>query len=49
MSIIHLIETVSDLKYQHFLTVLDVYINESFSATLAYELVELVLLYNKHL
>lgn len=36
MSIIHLIETVSDLKYQHFLTVLDVYINESFSATLAY-------------
>ncbi|XP_004537877.1 dedicator of cytokinesis protein 1 isoform X3 [Ceratitis capitata] len=37
MSIIHLIETVSDLKYQHFLTVLDVYINESFSATLAYD------------
>ncbi|KAL9893363.1 dedicator of cytokinesis protein myoblast city isoform 3-T4 [Glossina fuscipes fuscipes] len=37
MSIIHLIETVSDLKYQHFLTVLDVYINESFSATLAYQ------------
>lgn len=36
MSIIYLIETVSDLKYQHFLTVLDVYINESFSATLAY-------------
>ncbi|XP_037945652.1 dedicator of cytokinesis protein 1-like isoform X2 [Teleopsis dalmanni] len=36
MSIIHLIETVSDLKYQHFLTVLDVYINQSFSATLAY-------------
>ncbi|KAH8264463.1 hypothetical protein KR038_008866, partial [Drosophila bunnanda] len=36
MSIIHLIETVSDLKYQHFLTVLDVYINESFSFTLAY-------------
>ncbi|XP_017848453.1 dedicator of cytokinesis protein 1 isoform X2 [Drosophila busckii] len=36
MSIIHLIETVSDLKYQHFLTVLDVYIKDSFSATLAY-------------
>ncbi|XP_034662928.1 dedicator of cytokinesis protein 1 isoform X1 [Drosophila subobscura] len=36
MSIIHLIETVSELKYQHFLTVLDVYINESFSFTLAY-------------
>lgn len=36
MSIIHLIETVSDLKYQHFLTVLDVYISESFSFTLAY-------------
>ncbi|XP_070136941.1 dedicator of cytokinesis protein 1 isoform X2 [Drosophila bipectinata] len=36
MSIIYLIETVSDLKYQHFLTVLDVYINESFSFTLAY-------------
>ncbi|XP_055923008.1 dedicator of cytokinesis protein 1 isoform X2 [Eupeodes corollae] len=36
MSIIHLVETVSDLKYQHFLSVLDVYINESFSATLAY-------------
>ncbi|KAH8278766.1 hypothetical protein KR018_008948, partial [Drosophila ironensis] len=36
MSIIYLIETVSDLKYQHFQSVLDVYINESFSFTLAY-------------
>ncbi|XP_030369556.1 dedicator of cytokinesis protein 1 isoform X2 [Scaptodrosophila lebanonensis] len=35
MSIIYLIETVTS-NYQHFLTVLDVYINENFSATLAY-------------
>lgn len=32
-----LIEIVSDKKYQHFQSVLDVYINESFSSTLAYE------------
>lgn len=35
--LLRLIETVSDLKYQHFQSVLDMYINESFSATLAYE------------
>lgn len=35
--LIRLIEIVSDLKYQHFQSVLDLYINESFSATLAYE------------
>lgn len=32
-----LIEIVSDKKYQHFQSVLDLYINESFSSTLAYE------------
>lgn len=32
-----LIEIVSDMKYQHFQSVLDLYINESFSSTLAYE------------
>lgn len=31
-----LIEIVDDKKYQHFQSVLDLYINESFSATLAY-------------
>lgn len=31
-----LIEIVSDKKYQHFQSVLDLYINESFSSTLAY-------------
>lgn len=36
-SLLRLIEIVSDLKYQHFQSVLDLYINESFSATLAYE------------
>lgn len=35
--ILKLIEVVTDLKYQHFQSVLDLYINESFSATLAYE------------
>lgn len=35
--LIRLIEIVYDLKYQHFQSVLDLYINESFSATLAYE------------
>ncbi|CAD7083698.1 unnamed protein product [Hermetia illucens] len=34
--LIRLIEILSDLKYQHFQSVLDLYINESFSATLAY-------------
>lgn len=34
--LLRLIEIVSDLKYQHFQSVLDLYINESFSATLAY-------------
>lgn len=37
--LLRLIEIVSDLKYQHFQSVLDLYINESFSATLAYEYV----------
>lgn len=32
-----LIEIVSDKKYQHFQSVLDLYINESFSSTLAYD------------
>jgi dedicator of cytokinesis protein 1 len=35
--LLRLIEIVSDLKYQHFLSVLDLYINESFASTLAYE------------
>lgn len=35
--LLRLIEIVSDLKYQHFQSVLDLYINESFSATLAFE------------
>ncbi|XP_031633258.1 dedicator of cytokinesis protein 1 isoform X3 [Contarinia nasturtii] len=35
--LLRLIEIVSDLKYQHFQSVLDLYINESFSATLAYD------------
>lgn len=35
--LLRLIEIVTDLKYQHFQSVLDLYINESFSATLAYE------------
>lgn len=34
--LLRLIEIVSDLKYQHFQSVLDLYINESFSSTLAY-------------
>lgn len=32
-----LIEIVSDKKYQHFQSVLDLYINENFSSTLAYD------------
>lgn len=35
--LVRLIEIVSEIKYQHFQSVLDLYINESFSATLAYE------------
>lgn len=35
--LIRLIEIVSDKKYQHFQSVLDLYINESFSSTLAYD------------
>ncbi|KAG5670986.1 hypothetical protein PVAND_001211 [Polypedilum vanderplanki] len=35
--LIRLIEIVSDKKYQHFQSVLDLYINESFSSTLAYK------------
>lgn len=35
--LLRLIEIVSDKKYQHFQSVLDLYINESFSSTLAYE------------
>lgn len=34
--LIMLIEIVNDKKYQHFQSVLDLYINESFSSTLAY-------------
>lgn len=39
--LVRLIEIVSEIKYQHFQSVLDLYINESFSATLAYEWVEM--------
>lgn len=35
--LLRLIEIVSEQKYLHFQSVLDLYINESFSATLAYE------------
>lgn len=35
--LIMLIEIVSDKNYQHFQSVLDLYINESFSSTLAYD------------
>ncbi|KAJ6638701.1 Dedicator of cytokinesis protein 1 [Pseudolycoriella hygida] len=35
--LLRLIETVSEIKYQHFQSVLDLYINEIFSATLAYD------------
>ncbi|XP_037029968.1 dedicator of cytokinesis protein 1 isoform X7 [Bradysia coprophila] len=35
--LLRLIETVSDMKYQHFQSVLDLYINEIFFATLAYD------------
>lgn len=35
--LVRLIEIVSEIKYQHFQSVLDLYINDSFSATLAYE------------
>ena len=35
--LLKLIETVTDKKYQHFQSVLDLYINESFSSTLAYK------------
>ncbi|KAL7025418.1 hypothetical protein ACKWTF_013468 [Chironomus riparius] len=35
--LIMLIEIVSDKKYQHFQSVLDLYINESFSSTLAHD------------
>ncbi|XP_059611933.1 dedicator of cytokinesis protein 1 isoform X1 [Phlebotomus argentipes] len=35
--LLRLIEIVSEIKYQHFQSVLDLYINESFSATLAYD------------
>lgn len=35
--LLYVIMLVSDRKYQHFQPVLDLYIKESFSATLAYE------------
>lgn len=35
--ILYIIGLVSDRKYQHFQPVLDLYISESFSATLAYK------------
>lgn len=35
--LLHVISLVSDRKYQHFQPVLDLYISESFSATLAYK------------
>ncbi|XP_058798317.1 dedicator of cytokinesis protein 1 isoform X2 [Phymastichus coffea] len=35
--LLHIISLVSDRKYQHFQPVLDLYISESFSATLAYK------------
>lgn len=41
-----LIEIVSDKKYQHFQSVLDLYINESFSSTLAYD--KLVTILERH-
>lgn len=37
LCLLRLIETVSDKKYHQFQSVLDLYINESFSSTLAYE------------
>lgn len=36
-SLLYIISLVSDRKYQHFQPVLNLYIQESFSATLAYE------------
>ncbi|KAL0276596.1 UNVERIFIED_CONTAM: hypothetical protein PYX00_004139 [Menopon gallinae] len=41
--ILHIIGLVADRKYQHFEPVLDVYIEESFSATLAYNKLMVVL------
>lgn len=41
-----LIEIVSDKKYQHFQSVLDLYINESFSSTLAYD--KLITILERH-
>lgn len=35
--LLYVVMLVSDRKYQHFQPVLDLYIQESFSATLAYE------------
>lgn len=35
--LLYIISLVSDRKYQHFQPVLDLYISESFSATLAYK------------
>jgi len=39
---VFLVGLVSDLKYSHFKPVLDVYIEETFSATLAYKYVKLL-------
>lgn len=45
--LLRLIEIVDDKKYQHFQSVLDLYINESFSATLAYG--KLISVLQKHI
>ncbi|GFG33105.1 hypothetical protein Cfor_10663, partial [Coptotermes formosanus] len=44
--LLYIIELVSDRKYQHFQPVLDLYIRESFSATLAYNKLIVVLKYH---
>ena len=44
--LLKLIEIVSDKKYQHFQSVLDLYINESFSSTLAYD--KLIAILERH-
>lgn len=45
--LLRLIEIIDDKKYQHFQSVLDLYINESFSATLAYG--KLISVLQKHI
>jgi len=46
---VFLVGLVSDLKYSHFKPVLDVYIEETFSATLAYKYVRLSIITDKRL